>query len=172
MTIADSQLVTTLTSAFINLVGQQQQKQLPSVMRWFQTCVQQPLLAPFVGKHAWCSVVWPFLVNFKVQLLPLGALCSTWLWLAVWFIVWNLRVCSCIHNVTSLALLMLNIITAQCASSFLLCSLTICCKPTGQQELHTSIIHCDACYMFSPFMLTPAHVNFSALNKSLLQIAL
>ena len=49
MTIADSQLATTMASAFTHLIGQQQQQQLPSVMRWFQTCVQQPELAPFVG---------------------------------------------------------------------------------------------------------------------------
>lgn len=49
MTIADSQLATTLTSAFTHLIGQQQQQQLSSVMRWFQTCVKQPELAPVIG---------------------------------------------------------------------------------------------------------------------------
>ena len=49
MTIADSQLATTLTSAFTHLIGQQQQQQLPNVMRWLQTCVQQPELAPVIG---------------------------------------------------------------------------------------------------------------------------
>ena len=49
MTMADSQLATTLASAFTHLIGQQQQQQLPSVMRWFQTCVQQSELAPVVG---------------------------------------------------------------------------------------------------------------------------
>ena len=65
--MADSQLATTLTSAFIHLVGQQQQRQLPSVMRWFQTCVQQPLLAPFVGKQSWCVVLWTRLAVCKAQ---------------------------------------------------------------------------------------------------------
>lgn len=51
MTLADSQLATTLASAFSHLIGHQQQQQLPSVMRWFQTCVQQPELAPVVGMH-------------------------------------------------------------------------------------------------------------------------
>ena len=51
-TIADSQVATTLTSAFVHLIGKQQQKQLPSVMRWFQTCVNQPLLAPHIGEPA------------------------------------------------------------------------------------------------------------------------
>lgn len=49
MTMADSQLATTLASAFTHLIGQQQQQQLPSVMRWFQTCVQQSELVPVVG---------------------------------------------------------------------------------------------------------------------------
>lgn len=49
MTIADSQLATTLTSAFTHLIGQQQQQQLPNVMRWLLTCMHQPELAPVIG---------------------------------------------------------------------------------------------------------------------------
>lgn len=50
MTIADSQLATTLASALMHLIGQQQQQQLPNVIRWFTTCTRQPTLAPFIGK--------------------------------------------------------------------------------------------------------------------------
>ena len=49
MSMADSQLATTLASAFTHLIGQQQRQQLPSVMRWFQTCLQQSELAPVIG---------------------------------------------------------------------------------------------------------------------------
>ncbi|KAL3156713.1 hypothetical protein ABBQ38_000987 [Trebouxia sp. C0009 RCD-2024] len=57
MTIADSQLATTLASAFSHLIGQQQQQQLPNVVRWFQTCMQQPELAPVVDSIGWKAPV-------------------------------------------------------------------------------------------------------------------
>ena len=52
MTIADSQLATTLASALMHLVGHQQQQQLPNVMRWFMTCTRQPALAPYIGNQS------------------------------------------------------------------------------------------------------------------------
>lgn len=51
MTIADSQLATTLAGPLMHLIGQQQQQQLPSVIRWFTTCTRHPALAPFVGRQ-------------------------------------------------------------------------------------------------------------------------
>ena len=50
MTIADSQLATTLAHALMHLIGQQQQQQLPNLIRWFTTCTRHPALAPYVGK--------------------------------------------------------------------------------------------------------------------------
>ena len=49
MTIADSQLATTLAGPLMHLIGRKQQEQLPSVIRWFTTCTRHPALAPFVG---------------------------------------------------------------------------------------------------------------------------
>ncbi len=56
MTIADSQLATTLAGPLMHLIGRKQQEQLPSVIRWFTTCTRHPALAPFVGMptHTTC----------------------------------------------------------------------------------------------------------------------
>lgn len=49
LTLADTQLATTLLGAFTHLIGKQQQQQLPSILRWFATCIKQPSVAPFLG---------------------------------------------------------------------------------------------------------------------------
>ncbi|DBB14039.1 TPA: hypothetical protein ACH3X3_001004 [Trebouxia sp. C0006] len=60
MTIADSQLATTLAGPLMHLIGRKQQEQLPSVIRWFTTCTRHPALAPFVGGFTMCqdSIGW------------------------------------------------------------------------------------------------------------------
>lgn len=51
LSLADTQLATTLSSAFAHLIGKQQQQQLPNLMRWYRTCTSQPSIAALMGEQ-------------------------------------------------------------------------------------------------------------------------
>ena len=52
LTLADSNMALTLLEAFRSLIGQQEQRQLHSVMRWLASCMEHPALAGAAGSSA------------------------------------------------------------------------------------------------------------------------